>query len=481
MLRQASRIRWNSLFAFLSQLIRLSSNFVLFVGIARLYGPEAFGQFTTAHTFSTIFLIFADFGFDTLLATEVARYRDRATEIAQKYFSLKIIFAVVATIAMVILPVFQSLDASTKLLMEIFSINVFFTSLSNFFFALFKGYEQLHHETKISFVTNLFSLCLLFIAWNLQFPLHVFALIFIVTRISGFFLALRIASRFTQTTFVRLNYSDWKTTLKQVLNFGLLILFGNLCFQLDTILLASMKSSHDVGVYQAVFKLVVFTLVIPDIMTSVLLPVLSRLNSEDKVQWNILGQLLNKTLTFCALLISIVIFIYADQIINVIYGSRQFSESVSILRIFSFIIFIRFAVETYGLMLTTSLRQKDRMLVVMFATILNLMLNVPAIPRYGPTGAAIVSLITNIFIGLGYKYATRSFFTGWEVSFKNSLPMIIIAIIGIVLWKIRLWPVWYIGPIAIALCTTVFYFLGFTSKERKLIFAFKDSFRLGGM
>ena len=476
---QASRIRRNSLFAFLSQLIRLLTNFLMFVGIARLYGPEAFGQFTTAHTLSIIFLLFADFGFDTLLATEVARYRDRATEIAQRYFSLKMIFAVVAAVGLMIFPVFQSMNRSTIVLVEVFSLNVFFTALSNFFFALFKGYEQLHHETRISFLVNILSLCLLFIAWTLHFPLYVFAIIFIIARLFGFLLALRIASQITQTSFFRLDYSGWREILKQVVIFGLLVLFGNLCFQLDTILLASMKSAYDVGVYQAVFRLVVLTLVVPEITTNALMPVLSRLNNENEVQWNVLGRLLNKTLTFIALVISIVTFTCADQIINLIYGIHRFSESVPLLRIFSLIIVIRFAVETYGLMLTTSLRQKERMFVVMFATILNFILNVYAIPRYGTTGAAMVSLITNVFIGFGYIFATRSFFSGWEVKPKNGLPLIITAIVAIVLWKIRLWPVWYIGPIAIATCSTVFYLLGYTKEERKLVFAFKDRIRIG--
>ena len=51
----AQRIGSNSFFSILTQFIRLLANAVLFIGIARVYGVEAFGQFTTAHTY-TIFL-----------------------------------------------------------------------------------------------------------------------------------------------------------------------------------------------------------------------------------------------------------------------------------------------------------------------------------------------------------------------------------------------------------------------------------------
>src|ERR1043166_3676197 len=125
---QSSRIRWNSLFALLSQAIRLLTNFFVFVGVARFYGPEAFGQFTTAHSFSSIFLLFADFGFDTLLATEIARHRERAEELARRYFSLKIVFALGATAAMLLLPIFKSMSPSTTMLTQIFSFYVLFAS-----------------------------------------------------------------------------------------------------------------------------------------------------------------------------------------------------------------------------------------------------------------------------------------------------------------------------------------------------------------
>jgi O-antigen/teichoic acid export membrane protein len=472
---RASSIHWNSLFAFLSHLIRLLTNFVLFVGVARFYGPEAFGQFTAAHTLSTIFLIFADFGFDTLLATEVARHRGNAGEIAQKYFSLKIVFAVAATVALMTAPWFRPMNPATGLLVFVFSFNVFFTSLSNFFFALFKGYERLHHETKISFIINLLALCALIVAWLLNFSLYVFAMIFVASRILGFVLAVRVASGFTKIHFGRLNFTGWQEILRNVMVFGLLNLFGSLCFQLDTLLLASMKTAHEVGIYQAVFKLVLLTLVAIEIATSAMLPVLTRLHSENVYRWSAAGKVLNKTLMFTSLLVFIVLFTFADQIIDTVYGVGEFSEAVPILRLFSFVIVLRYAAETHGLMLTTSRRQFTRMTVVLGATALNLILNLYAIPRYGIGGAAVVSLLTNAFIFAGYLFATRSFFPAWHATVKNGVLVASISVLTIVLWRFRMFPLWYVGPAAIALCMALFYYLGYSKEERNLVFSLKSS------
>jgi len=97
---EASRIRNNSVFSFLSISSRLVANVVVFWIIARVYGPELFGQFTFAQTLATIFILFADFGFDILLTNEIARDRDKAKALFQQFFSLKLIFSLVALIGM---------------------------------------------------------------------------------------------------------------------------------------------------------------------------------------------------------------------------------------------------------------------------------------------------------------------------------------------------------------------------------------------
>src|SRR3989339_1600547 len=94
----------NSLFILFSQIIRLVTVLLISVGIARLYGPETFGQFSIAFTIANICLIIADFGFDVLLTTEISKNRDIAFLLCRKYFSIKIIFTAISFLIMVSIP-----------------------------------------------------------------------------------------------------------------------------------------------------------------------------------------------------------------------------------------------------------------------------------------------------------------------------------------------------------------------------------------
>jgi O-antigen/teichoic acid export membrane protein len=469
MTSQASRIRWNSLFSFLSQFIRLLTNFFLFVGIARFYGPEAFGQFATAHTLSTIFLLFADFGFDMLLSTEIAHQRGRASDLAQKYFSLKVLFALTATIAMFVVPYFRSFTPQTKLLVQVFSFYVLFSALNNFFFALFKGFEQFQHEMKISFWTNLALLILLIALGLAHAPLAIIAFFFVGTRIIGLVFGARIAFRLARFDVFRIDLTGWKEAWRHVSIFGLHYIFGNLFFMLDTLLLAFWKGDHGVGIYQAVFKLAVLVLLVPDIAINTLMPVLSRFHGEDEERWNSLGRLLSKTLFLLGLPISMILFVYAEQIIAVVYGRGAFFESVPILRIFALIVLVRFSVETFALMLTTSRRQLVRMWIVIVGTGINVGMNLYFIPKFGPYGAALVSLATNLLAGLGYIVSMPNAFVQWMVNARNLILLVVTILISLVIWNVRTLPLWYTGPAAVIIYGLVFYFIGYTKEEWKMI------------
>src|SRR3972149_11201437 len=151
---EAKRIRKNTVFSLLSISSRLIANVLLFWVIARYYGPTIFGEFTFAHTLSYIFIVFADFGFDVLLTNEIAQNRLKAIQIFQQYFSLKLVFTLIALVGMWVFLLVNDLSFHSQMLIIIFSIYMLFTALTNFLYSLYKGFEKLEYETKVSLFIN---------------------------------------------------------------------------------------------------------------------------------------------------------------------------------------------------------------------------------------------------------------------------------------------------------------------------------------
>jgi O-antigen/teichoic acid export membrane protein len=201
-----------------------------------------------------------------------------------------------------------------------------------------------------------------------------------------------------------------------------------------------------------------------------LLPVLSRLNVENHPQWERVGFLMNKLLVIVIIPVSLILFVFADKIIVLIYGTQNYQDAIPVLRIFSVILFVRFNLETYALMLTTANRQKIRMYVVIIASVLNICLNYFAIPKYGAYGAAIVSLITNTVVGIIYIASTLSLFHKWMINVRMISLLIIALIVALVIWFFNSMVIFYISPVLAGVYLLLAYNFLLSQEEIKLIF-----------
>ena len=463
------RIRRNSFFSFLSISLRLIANVIVFWIIARFYGPSLFGQFSFAQTLATIFILFGDFGFDVLLTNEISRNRENAVKIFRQFFSLKLVFTFFALAGMWVFVFINNFSFQARILIIVFSFYMVFTTLSNFLFALYKGFERLEYETKVSLIINLLLLIIVLVLVFFKIDLVYIALVFVLTRLIGFSIAIRYSREVLQNISFRLFFKEIRIVRNKVFVYGFHLTFSYLFFQLDTILLAFWKGDYDVGIYQAVFKLIAIPLVIPEILVNALMPTLSRLHIENKKEWARIGMLMNKLLIVIILPLSIILYVYADQIIYLIYGTDKYLAAIPLLRIFALTLFVRFNLETFALMLTTSDRQKLRMLVVLAAAFLNFTINYFMIPKYGVYGAAITSLGTNIFVWVCYMLATSPLFLNWIVNLKTIVTLMVSFLLAYIFWIVKSISMFISVPALLLLLGLFSYYFYFNKEEKRII------------
>ena len=152
-------------------------------------------------------------------------------------------------------------------------------------------------------------------------------------------------------------------------------------------------------------------------------------------------------------------------VLSVAYGEGKFLEAIPVMRLFGLIVMVRYMFEVPALMLTTSHRQIQRMILVILATIFNFFLNSYAIPAYGIVGAATVSLATNFAVGVGYAIASRSIFPQDWLSRERTIPLLVVVIGYLIAQRLPLF-VGGIGSLVAACYIITVYFFGFTSVER---------------
>lgn len=471
-MNDAKLLRRNSYFSLLSAAIRFLTNALMFIGIARIFGPIAFGSFSTAYVLSNILVIIADFGFDMLLMTEVAKNKPSANRIVHTFFPFKLLLSLIALSAIWFLPTIYKTSEITKHLIFVFSFSVIFTSLTNFFFALFRGLEQFEHEVKITFIINLVLLLALIILGSIKSPILVIAMIFTLTRGAGLLLATLKANKLIKLERFNISFKKLQDNWRTILVYGFTLIFGNLFFQLVTPFLAFLKGDYEVGIFESVFKIVGLVLIFSDIIVNSMTPTLSRLILSHESQWFTLGKLINKTFLLISLPLAFFFFTFPEQILNLLYGVGKFKDAIPIMEIAAFVILVRYVSETYGLILTVSSRQLQRMIITGIGTILTIVLCSLVIPSFGIVGAALVSLVVNIIVGIGYILQNRSIFKNWSFDKSYLIPIFLTIVFGYV-FKYA-YPLSWI--LAILFFITIYaisaYYICFSKKERSIIFTF---------
>jgi len=444
----------NSVFVLFSLVIRLVTNYIVFVFIAWSYGIKALGEFSLAFTVANLSLVLADFGFDVLLTTEIANNIAKSKDIIKKYFSMKIIFVGIGLIVMIIVPTVQNYSRNSSILIYTLAIYVVLTSFSNFLFAIFRGYEKFEYETKISFTTNTILLAFLVLfGIIMKSSLFVIMLIFIFAKTIGLLLSVKKTFSLLGHNIFKVHFDNWRTSIKKVLVFGLHYLFGNLFFKIDTLILGSLVGDSSVGLYQSAFKIMLLLLLFPEILRSSVLPVASRLFDRDQENWETINKLTSKILLLIALPITVTLFFFSEPIITLVYGSK-YIEAVPILRVFSIILLIRFYVEPYGLMITTAHNQHIRMVIMIIATIIAYFLNYYLIPLYGVIGAAYASLAVNFLVGISYIAVNLKYFLKWILDLRTN----IILLMAIILFVLQI----FINMNDLFLICSILFLLGFT-------------------
>ncbi len=165
----------------------------------------------------------------------------------------------------------------------------------------------------------------------------------------------------------------------------------------DIFMLSSMKSSAEVGIYNAAFKIASLGFIIIIAINVVIAPKISELYSQHKME-DLKKVIHQSTWLIIVLTIPLVLLIilFRKQVLG-LFGSEFLSGEISLI-IISFGVLISAISGNVDQILNMTDSHKILRNITLFCFILNVILNYVLIPMYGINGAAIASLVTNIVL-----------------------------------------------------------------------------------
>ncbi|WHR59291.1 oligosaccharide flippase family protein [Acinetobacter haemolyticus] len=168
--------------------------------------------------------------------------------------------------------------------------------------------------------------------------------------------------------------------------------------QSAVLILSFLAGSESTGYYSAAFVFLASVYIIPSVVyQKFLLPQLHKWAYHDNKKIIKVYSLGNKLMFFIGCIFLIILFFYSDFLVGTIYG-ENYSHAALIVKILCFAIPFKFISSSVGAILSTKDYVGRKVKVMLLASIFNVVMNFFFIYYFSSVGAAIVTVLTEIFL-----------------------------------------------------------------------------------
>ena len=392
----------------------LSLIVALFVGIyvARYLGPERFGLLSYAASFVGLFTALASLGLDGIMVRELVKTPERRDELLGTAFWLKAGGASLMWVGIAAAIPFTHNDSQTNILIAIIAFGVIFQAFNviDFNYQAEVKSKYVVYAQFVQLVAS--SITKLIFVW-IAAPLVWFACIFLLDAVV---LAVGMTAMYLQNTGKIWNWKwSWQTGKELLKDSWPLILSGmviSIYMKIDQVMIKEMLGAEQVGQYAAAVRLSEAWYFIPMAITSSVFPAIINAKKQSEELYYQRLQKLYDLMIWLAVAIALPTTFLAPWVIRILYG-EAFLPAAGVLSIHIWAgVFVGLGVSS-GRWLLCENMQKEAFYRTFLGAICNVVLNIIMIPKYGISGAALSTLISQSIAAYFYdvlNHKTRGVF-----------------------------------------------------------------------
>lgn len=362
---------------------------------ARYLGPSNYGIISYAASIVAFFVPIMQLGLHNVLVQEIVDNPEKEGIVLGTSIILSLLSAVASIVCIIVFVLLVNAnETETIIVCGLYSILLIFQALE-----LIQYWFQAKYLSKYASIVSLiaytivsfYKIVLLIsgssVYWfavsnAIDFMLIAFALLYFYKKLGG--AKLKFSKEVARVLFDK---------SKHYIISGLMIVILS---QTDRVMIKIMIDNKAVGYYSAAVSIACMTnFVFNAIIDSMRPSIFEKKKISNEEYLNSL-KLLYSIIIYCALLQSLVITIFSNIIVNILYGSA-YLESVSALQIIVWYTAFSYIGAVRNIWILAENNQKYLWIINMSGAILNILLNLVFIPTMGINGASLASLLTQIF------------------------------------------------------------------------------------
>lgn len=369
--------------------------------VARYFGPENYGQFNYALSFTALFTALSTLGLETLTVKAIVDKEYDEGTILCTSLVVRVFGGIILTIlASIIIRLIEPNDSNLHILVLIMSLTMVFKSLE-----VIEYWIQAYQKAKISSIIRMISyvitsslkLSLILFKGNL---IHYGLLYMLDVLIIGTALIIAYFRKRERVSKWKINFNYAKHILSQSWYLVLSGLMITLYMRIDQVMLGAMMTTKtELGVYSAAVQVAQLWYFVPVAIITSFKPVIMSKKKINERSYLKLVQLLYTIVAWVGIGFGIFIFLFSDLIIGVLYGA-DYEKAASILSISVWAGTFATLGSARGTWLICEGLQKYSIVYIGLGAVVNVVLNYTLIPIFGGYGAAIATLVSQITVAM---------------------------------------------------------------------------------
>ncbi|WKL45999.1 flippase [Flavobacterium pectinovorum] len=389
----------NAIWLFLDKILRLGVGLIVGILVARYLGPGLFGKWNYAIAFVSLISALATLGLDQIVVRHLLDKNEEEHILLGTAFYLRLIGSVVGTLIVVLYFIFFKKDIQLLLVAVFTSLNLWFQTfdvidLKNQ--SLLQSRKTVVVKNSVFVVTSIARLVFVYF----KFSLMSFVILALIECLLG---ALGLIWNYGISNLKKwqLNIIYCRVLLKQAWPLILSGIVIMMYMRLDQIMIGEMIGESGVGLYSVSTRFTELWYFIPSIFATSFFPKLVEKFSSNRDNYYSVCLKLLKLLFAISFSIAVFFSFFSEFIISFLYG-QEYVMSVFALQISIWTgIFVFWGVAAGNILVIENLN-KHNLIKSLQGLVLNIILNLILIPKYGINGAAIATLISQFYASYVY-------------------------------------------------------------------------------
>ena len=428
----------NLFWAVTGKVVTLLGSLLVGIFVARYLGPEQYGLMNYVVSFVALFQVFASFGLDNIEIREESKCKGtgekgrvpgtEANTILGTAFGLKLIFAGITMLLVILTAWLFEADTFTKWMITLYSLSMImntFGVIRNYFTSIVWNEYIVKTEISRTIIGALIKVVLLLLhaplAWFIAASLFDTILI-----AGGYLLSYR-----KQIASPRLWTFDLPTAKYLIKESFPLLLSGAAVVvyqKIDQVMIGNMIDKANVGYFSVASAFVGVLMFVPITIIDTYMPIVSKAWHTDIELYKVQNQRFMNLTVWCAIVCAVLVSLLSYPLVRCTYG-EQYIAAVPILQVLSFKVVSIAISYVAGNMIIVEGLQRWAIIRDLVGCVVCVVLNYFFLPRFGAVAAAWIAIASNLAAGYlsslfipAYRHTmicqTKSVLFGWRDMLK---------------------------------------------------------------